>query len=165
MAACRAGLPVVIGIEKSGVLAEHAEHIRDHILPGYLLCLPDRYIREHIQHRDGNRAYGYDTDYGRRFIYRARDGRTLVFSTPPMPSGDPTDDAVSVNLAHYPALDTAIELLDQVGTMLYRNAVIPVAFAHNYASLPLGTGSQVLTYLAQDALGAPRTQVRLEPFF
>jgi hypothetical protein len=44
--------------------------------------------------------------------------------------------------------------------MLYRNAVIPVAFAHNFASLPLGTGSQVLTYLAQDALGVTRTQAR-----
>jgi NurA domain len=161
----RAGLPVVIGIEKGGALAEHAEHIREHIPPGYLLCLPDRYIREHVQHYEGKREYGYDTDYGRRFIYRAGDGRTLVFSMPPMPSGDPTDDAATVDLAHYPSLDTAIGLLDQVGTMLYRNAVIPVAFAHNYASLPLGTGSQVLTYLAQDALGAARTQVRLTPFF
>jgi hypothetical protein len=70
-----------------------------------------------------------------------------------------------VNLAHYPSLDTAIALLDQVGTMLYRNAVIPIAFAHNFASLPLGTGSQVLTYLAQDVLGATRTQVRSTPFF
>lgn len=164
-AAGRTGLPVVIGIEKTGVLAEHAEHIRQYIPPGYLLRLPDWYIREHVQHREGNRAYGYDTDYGRRFIYRAQDGRTLVFGTPPMPSGDPTDDAGNVNLAHYPTLDTAIGLLDQVGTMLYRNAVIPVAFAHNYASLPLGTGSQVLTYLAQDSLGSPRTQVRPAPFF
>jgi len=151
IAAGRVGLPVVIGIEKTGVLAEHAEHIRDYIPPGYLLCLPDRYIREQIQHR--------------RFVYRARDGRTLVFSMPPMPSGDPTDDAATVNLAHYPSLDTALGLLDRVGTMLYRNAVIPVAFAHNFASLPLGTGSQVLTYLAQDALGATRTQVRPTPFF
>ncbi|HZR50342.1 MAG TPA: hypothetical protein VFB06_12560 [Streptosporangiaceae bacterium] len=165
IAAGRTGLPVVIGIEKSGALAEHAEHIRDHIPPGYLLRLPDRYIREHVQHREGVRAYGYDTDYGRRFVYRARDGRTLVFSMPPMPSGDPTDDAETVELTHYPALDTAMALLDQVGTILYRNAVIPVAFAHNFASLPLGTGSQVLTYLAQDALGAPRTQVRLTPAF
>jgi hypothetical protein len=161
----RAGLPVVIGIEKTGVLAEHAEHIRVHIPPGFLLCLPDWYIREHVQHRSGMRAYGYDTDYGRRFVYRARDGRTLVFSTPPLPSGDPTDDAGTVNLGHYPNLDTAVGLLDQVGTILYRNAVIPVAFAHNFASLPLGTGSQVLTYLAQDALGVTRTQVRpLAPF-
>lgn len=159
----RPGLPIVIGIEKSGVLAEHAEHIRDHIPPGYLLCLPDRYIREHVQHRSGARAYGYDTDYGRRFIYRARDGRILVFSTPPMPSGDVTDDADKVTLAHYPSLDRTVGLLDRVGTMLYRNAVIPVAFAHNFASLPLGTGSQVLTYLAQDALRTPRTQARPTP--
>jgi hypothetical protein len=75
-----------------------------------------------------------------------------------MPSGDPTDDADTVKLAHYPSLDTAVGLLDRVGTMLYRNAVIPVAFAHNFASLPPGTGSQVLTYLAQDALGITRTQ-------
>jgi hypothetical protein len=156
----RPGLPVVIGIEKSGALAEHAEHIREHIPPGYLLCLPDSYIRNHIQHREGNRAYGYDTDYGRRFVYRARDGRTIVFSTPPTPSGEPTDDAGAVNLAHYPGLDAIVALLDQVGTILYRNAVIPVAFAHNFASYPLGTGSQVLTYLAQDALGVTRTQIR-----
>lgn len=161
----RPGLPVVIGIEKSGVLAEHADHIREHVPPGYLLCLPDQYIREHVQHREGVRAYGYDTDYGRRFIYRARDGRTLVFGIPPVPHGEPTDDAETVNVAHYPTLDTAIGLLDQVGTILYRNAVIPVAFAHNFASLPLGTGSQVLTYLAQDSLGLPRTQVRPAPLF
>lgn len=165
IAAGRAGLPVVIGIEKTGALAEHAEHIREHIPPGFLLCLPDKYIREQVQHREGNRAYGYDTDYGRRFVYRARDGRTLVLSIPPLPSGVPTDDAETVNLARYPNLDTALGLLDQVGTMLYRNAVIPVAFAHNFASLPLGTGSQVLTYLAQDALGATRTQVRPTPPF
>lgn len=163
IAAGRPGLPVVLGIEKTGVLAEHAEHIRSYIPPGYLLLLPDRYIREHVQHRSGARAYGYDTDYGRRFIYRARDGRTLVFSTPPMPSGDPTDDSGTVSLAHYPSLDTAMGLLDRVGTMLYRNAVIPVAFAHNFASLPLGTGSQVLTYLAQDALRITRTQARTTP--
>ncbi len=159
----RPGLPVVLGIEKTGALAEHAEHIRDYIPAGNLLTLPDWYIRDYIQHRAGVRAYGYDTDYGRRFIYRALDGRTLVFSMPPMPSGDPTDDASAVELTHYPGLDAAVGLLDRVGTMLYRNAVIPVAFAHNFASLPLGTGSQVLTYLAQDALGAARTQARPTP--
>jgi hypothetical protein len=163
IAAGHPGLPVVIGIEKSGVLAEHAEHISDHIPPGYLLRLPDRYIRDQVQHRSGARAYGYDTDYGRRFIYRARDGRTLVFSMPPMPSGDPTDDANAITLTRYPSLDTAVALLDQVGTMLYRNAVIPLALAHNFASLPLGTGSQVLTYLAQDAFGVTRTQAKPTP--
>src|SRR5665647_3492304 len=156
----RPGLPVIVGVEKTGTLAEHAEHISAHIPPGYLLTLPDAYIRDHVQHRGGSRAYGYDTDYGRRFIYRARDGRTIVFSVPPLPDGDPTDDAVVVDLRRYPTLDTTVALLDRVGTMLYRNAVIPIALAHSFASLPLGTGSQVLTYLAQDALGTPRTPAR-----
>lgn len=156
-AAGRPGLPVVLGIEKTGTLAEHAEHIASHIPRGSLLCLPDEYIRTHVQHRAGSRAYGYDTDYGRRFIYVARDGRTIVFSAPPMPSGQPTDDSQHVDIARYPTLATAVGLLDQIGTLLYRNAVIPIALAHNFASLPLGTGSQVLTFLAQDALNTPRT--------
>ena len=64
--------------------------------------LPDPYIRERIQHRKGNRAYGYDTDYGRRFIYRARDSRTMVFSTPPLPFGETTDDSAAVDLRRLP---------------------------------------------------------------
>lgn len=151
------GLPVVIGIEKGGVLAEHANAIRQYIPPGFLLTLPDSYIRENVQHRSGNRAYGYDTDYGRRFIYRTLDGRVIVFSTPPVPNGVPTDDADRVDVNNYPALDALVGLLDRVGTLLYRDAVIPVALAHNFASLPLGTGSQVLTFLAQDSLGATRS--------
>lgn len=159
----RPGLPVIIGVEKTGALAEHADQIAEHIPPGYLLTLPDSYIRDHVQHRSGSRAYGYDTDYGRRFVYRTRDERVIVFSTPPLPTGEPTDDALSVDVRRYPNLDTTLELLDRVGTLLYRNAVIPVALAHNFASLPLGTGSQVLTYLAQDSLGIPRTTSRPTP--
>lgn len=151
------GLPVVIGIEKGGVLAEHANAIRHHIPPGFLLALPDSYIRDNVQHRAGKRAYGYDTDYGRRFIYRTQDGRVIVFSTPPLHGGIPTDDADRVDVNHYPTLDAVVGLLDRVGTLLYRDAVIPVALAHNFASLPLGTGSHVLTFLAQDSMGVTRS--------
>ncbi|MFG1925614.1 hypothetical protein [Cryptosporangium sp. NPDC048952] len=159
----RPGLPVVIGVEKTGALADHAEAIQEHIPRGYLLALPDEYIRTQVQQRVGKRAYGYDTDFGRRFIYRTRDGRVIVFSIPPLHGGPPIDDAESVDLSHYPALDTAVSLLDRVGTLLYKNAVIPVALAHSFASLPLGTGSQVLTFLAQDHLGLPRQPARPTP--
>ncbi|MEV6867050.1 hypothetical protein AB0M44_39415 [Streptosporangium subroseum] len=160
----RVGLPVIIGLEKSGTIAEHAGHIRKYIPPGTLMCLPDWYIRDHIQHRTGIRSYGYDTDYGRRFIYRAVDGRVLVFSTPPLPEGEPTDDADSVNPNRYPTLSASIKLLDKIGTLLYQDAVIPVALAHNFAALPLGTGSQVLTNLTQDVLGLRRTKAQTTEF-
>ncbi len=160
----RVGLPVIIGLEKTGTIAEHAAHIRKHIPTGTLMCLPDRYIRDHIQHRAGNRSYGYDTDYGRRFIYRATDGRVLVFSVPPLPEGEPIDDADNVDPNRYPTLFTSVKLLDRIGTLLYQDAVIPVALAHNFAALPLGTGSQVLTNLAQDVLGIRRTQAQTTAF-
>jgi hypothetical protein len=78
--------------------------------------------------------------------------------------GETTDDARGVDLQRYPQLSTVVSLLDRVGTLLYKDAVIPVALAHNFASLPLGTGSQVLTYLAQDALGTARTPARPTAF-
>jgi hypothetical protein len=160
LAASRPGLPIVIGIEKSGVLADHANAIREHIPRGTLLTLPDDYIRERVQHRSGARPYGYDTDYGRRFVYRTRDGRVIVFSAPPLPFGETIDDAASVDLGHYPQLAAITAFLDAYGTLLYRDSIIPVALAHSFASYPLGTGSQVLTFLAQDSLGAPRTHAQ-----
>jgi hypothetical protein len=36
---------------------------------------------------------------------------------------------------------------------IYEDAVIPVALAHSYASIPLKTGSRVLTLLSRELLG------------
>jgi hypothetical protein len=44
-------------------------------------------------------------------------------------------------------------LLDQIGTQLYDNALIPVALAHSFAAYPLTTSTQVLRLLTERTLG------------
>jgi hypothetical protein len=159
----RAGLPIVVGLEKTGRTADHARLIIDHVPPRTVVLLPDSYIYDRIQPNPGRRAYGYDTDFGRRFLYRTRDGAMLVLSVPPLPDGTPMDDAETVDVTHYPMLKPTLAFLDRVGTLLYTDAVIPVALAHNFAALPLGVGSTVLRTLAQDSLGLPHTTPRRTP--
>lgn len=43
-------------------------------------------------------------------------------------SGDRSDPA------HYPTLRQTQQLLDQIGTQLYDNALIPVALVHSFAA-------------------------------
>ena len=49
-------------------------------------------------------------------------------------------------------LPRGIALLERIGTGLYQNALIPVALAHSFASIPLRTGSKVLTLLTKELL-------------
>jgi hypothetical protein len=46
-------------------------------------------------------------------------------------------------------LPKTVLLLDRIGTSLYENAMIPIALAHSFASIPLRTGTRVLTLLSQ----------------
>lgn len=148
--------PLLLGLEKSGAFVDHAHAISDWIPPETVVSLDETYIRERIKRRQSLTAYGSDEFYGRRFFYKASDGRMLVVTVPRIPGGQPYGEASSEDLAQYPTLRPSLELLDRIGTRLYDNAVMPIALAHSAAALPLGTGTDVLRILAQDTLGIPR---------
>lgn len=143
--------PVIMGIEKTGQFAEHALAIQDRIPPRTVMRLPDTYIYGRIlasRERPDTR-YGLDEYYGRKFFYRSATGQLLTVSL--TPEVDPAS-LESQDLAVFPTLPAALGILDQIGTKLYDNAVIPVALAHSYASIPLRTGSRVLTLLTRRIL-------------
>jgi hypothetical protein len=75
-----------------------------------------------------------------------------VLGVPRLAGGTVTDDRNAVDLAAYPWLASALAVLDRIGTRLYTDAVIPMALAHQYASLPIGIGSEVLRTHAQRGL-------------
>lgn len=151
--------PLVVGIEKSGTFVEHANAISQHIPADHVLPLTNEYIQTRIRARDPNSVYGRDEFYGRRLIYKTSREHVLVLTLPRTPSGDPYEanraDGTnpSADLGSYDTLRSLLNVLDRVQTRLYSNAVIPVALAHEASSLPLGTGSQVLTLMAKKALG------------
>ncbi|TQS45211.1 hypothetical protein [Cryptosporangium phraense] len=156
--------PPILGLQKTGVLVDHAHQLAslDLLPPGTLVELPDGYLRRWVVPGPAS-AYGKDTDFGRRFLYRTQDGRVHVFAVPRLSGGTVTDDRLAVNRNAYPTLRTTVDLLDTVGTRLYEDAVIPVALAHNYASLPVGIGSEVLRTHAQVTLGIRPTALPPQP--
>ncbi|MEZ0108637.1 hypothetical protein ABH920_002638 [Catenulispora sp. EB89] len=165
-------VPLLVGIEKTGEFVDHAQAIADHIPNGYVMALDVPYINKYIVNHDEDHHYGRDEFYGRRFIFKTSTGDVLVITVPRVPGGVPYEkprfqangDAIpgpSDSLNSYPTLRATLDVLDQLQTRLYPNAVIPVALAHSASSLPLGTGQSVLTLLAQRGLGMPEDSISL----
>ena len=146
------GLPVVVGIEKTGYAADHLRALADRIPNGTLMRLPDSYLTERLRTTSWKETY-----YGRKFFYVSNVGQELVITVPPLgadwspyPSDAATDRSDPV---YYPTLRRTLALLDQIGTQLYDNALIPVALAHSFAAYPLTTSTQVLRLLTEQTLG------------
>lgn len=145
-------LPLLVGIEKTGAMVDHAELISEHIPPGSIVPLSTEYINRIIA-RPLHNNYGVDEFYGRRFIYKTTANDTLVITLPPMGEYAPYGGVGLEHPTHYPTLGRICVTLDAIRTRLYDNALIPLALAHSAASLPLGVGESVLKYFAQKGLG------------
>lgn len=143
--------PVILGVEKTGQFAEHAEAISGRLSPQTLMLLPDEYIYSHVLtfRISPGAAFGRDTYYGQKFFYKTARGQMLTVTVPKPPQvlADPHLPQ------HYPLLPATLALLDRIGTTLYEDALIPVALAHSFASIPLRTGSRVLRLLSRRSLG------------
>lgn len=141
--------PLIVGLEKSGTFAEHAAAISERIPAGSLMRLPQEYINDRIlaTRATSETGYGEDNFYGKRFFYKTKTGSLLTFMAPLTTEGGDLSDP-----ANYPNMPEILSLLDEIGTALYEDAVIPVALAHSFASIPLRTGSKVLKLLAENHL-------------
>lgn len=144
--------PTIVGIEKTGQFAEHGAAIQNRLPRRALMRLSDDYIFQHIlvTRPPAGSTYGRDTYYGQKFFYRTSQGQFLTISIPKCEQGNGHPD----DPHQYACLPDTLALLDRIGTSLYTDAVIPVALAHSYASIPLRTGSRVLTLLSRELLGA-----------
>jgi len=147
-------LPVIVGVEKTGQFAEHAQELAPHLAERTLMQLPDEYIfKRIIATRAVSSMFGEDTYYGRKFYYKTSKGQMVTLTVPYL--GNSSSVAVTTDPACYETLGPTLALLDEIGTKLYQDALIPVALAHSYAAIPLRTGSKVLKLLSQEFLGRP----------
>lgn len=146
----RLRLPVIVGIEKSGVFVEHARAIRTHIPPGMLMVPDADYIERYITFRGS--THGSETYYGRHFFYRSSTRRVYVITVPPLGRLDalPHEDFVA---ADYPTLASTCALIERIGTRLYDDATIPLVLAHRFAAFPMETAGSVLRLHVEQHLG------------
>ncbi|MFC4063290.1 hypothetical protein ACFOWE_33835 [Planomonospora corallina] len=159
MAASTPGVgPFICGIEKSGVMVDYARQLARHdvLSPGDLLVC-DEDIIARVTNATNARAYGKETYWGRKFVYRALDGRVVVPTIMP-PSGVPYDaNGGQPDPRNYPTLAAILDVVDRTGSSMYVDGIIPVAAAHGKAAFPIGVGTDVLRLVATTRLGLDQT--------
>lgn len=155
MAATTPGIgPFVCGIEKSGAMVDYARQLARHdvMAPGDLLVCDEEIIAR-VTNATNARAYGKETYWGRKFVYRALDGRVVVPTVMP-PSGAPYDaNGGQPDPKDYPTLAAILDVVDRTGSSMYVDGIIPVAAAHGKAAFPIGVGTDVLRLVATTRLG------------
>jgi hypothetical protein len=146
--------PYLCGIEKSGTAVDYATTLLRHdaLSPGDLLVV-DADVIGKITNAENPVAYGAETYWGRKFIYRSLDGRVVVITVMPA-CGAPYDDhGGQPDATAYPALPAILDVIDRTGSSMYRDGIIPVALAHSKAAYPIGVGTDVLRLVAKRKLG------------
>jgi hypothetical protein len=157
--------PYLCGVEKSGTVFDYATALvrHDALKPGDLLII-DAEVLAAVTNANNPIAYGAETYWGRKFIYRSLDGRVVVITVPPA-TGQPYDDhGGQPGPAAYTSLPAILDVIDRTGSSMYRDGLIPVALAHSKAAYPIGVGTDVLRLVAKHKLGLDSTvPARQEP--
>lgn len=146
--------PFICGIEKSGGMVDFGEQLAAHdvLKPGEVLECDHQVISE-VVGCDNPIAYGENTYWGRKFIYRAFDGRVVVPTVMP-DAGDPYDKhGGQSSPTGYSTLSHVLDVVERTGSSMYHNGIIPVATAHGKAAFPIGVGTDVLKIASQQLLG------------
>lgn len=150
--------PFVCGLEKSGAMVDYARQLARHevLAPGELLICDEGIIRR-VTNAANARAYGKETYWGRKFVYRALDGRVVVPTVMPA-AGAPYDaNGGQPDPKDYPTLPAILDVIDRTGSSMYVDGIIPVAAAHGKAAFPIGVGTDVLRLVATRRLGLDRS--------
>ena len=146
--------PFLCGIEKSGTMVDYARQLAHHdiIQPGDLLVC-DQQVIARIANTANPAHYGKETYWGRKFIYRSRDGRVVVPTVVPAAGAAYDTNGGQPGPDGYPTLPAILDVIDRTGSSMYRDGIIPVAAAHGKAAFPIGVGTDVLRLVAKRKLG------------
>jgi hypothetical protein len=150
--------PLIIGLQKDGMVMEHARSLSPHLKSGTYCAISDDYRAEFINGiAPLTDNFGHETYYGQDFIYKTDSGRVfdvcLVY--PFANKQDRREFAKKkAESEHYGNwLARAFALVRHLEFDLYENAVVPVALAHRHASISLSPGGTLLDVLTTKHLG------------
>jgi hypothetical protein len=155
---------LVIGLQKTGVLMDHALLLERFIPNGTFRVVDDAYRNTYITGTDSPAAnFGNETYYGQDFLFKTERGRMFNFAIP-YPSEDKTAGGggegfarFKIDLGQYGDLpQRAFDLIRHFEMDLYDNSIVPVALAHRHASISLMPGGKVLDLLVRSGLAVER---------
>ena len=150
--------PLVIGLQKEGMVMEHARSLSRYLANGTYCAITDKYRAEFINGiAPQTDNFGHETYYGQDFIYKTDSGRVFDVCLA-YPFADKQDREgfaeKKADSAHYgDMLGRAFALIRHLEFDLYDDAVVPVALAHRHASISLKPGGTLLDVLTKTHLG------------
>lgn len=149
---------LMIGLQKTGQVADYAHVIDRYVATNRLFSIDDDYRYRYIlggRDAAGN-GFGFETYYGQDFIYKTPSGRTFVLALPyPFAEKDkePTGFRVAkTEPGRYANLPRALALVKHFESDLYENAIVPIALAHRYTAISLEPGGKALDMLTKQVL-------------
>ncbi|PTS76048.1 hypothetical protein DBR07_13390 [Aeromonas sp. HMWF036] len=152
---------LVVGLQKTGVLMDHALLLERFLDDGMLRLVDDDYRNTYITGSDSPASnFGNETYYGQDFLFKTERGRMFNFALPyPFPDKNHNGGGRAFALAkseierYGDQVQRACDLIRYFEMDLYDNAIVPVALAHRHASISLVPGGQVLNLLVRGGVG------------
>lgn len=146
---------LLVGIEKSGMFLDHFVQLDKNpngsvgrLANQTTILLNDAYIKKNIIYSQSAKMYGEQTYFGRKFFYKTKSGALIVASLPFFSENG--KDLHQVNHDQFPRLADALNLLDELASSRYPNALIPIISAHAEAAIPMNLGRKILEQLARE---------------
>ncbi len=136
----------IAGLEKSGSFVEHAAEIADRLTAGSYLVVGDKYIRKHVVPGAADVAYGWNTYYGQKVLFKASSGEMHVVT---VPAREYMAEPQSGDMPH---LEVILTLIGELRCSMYDNSLIPIALANKLVSLSDFPSQRILTTFARDVV-------------
>jgi hypothetical protein len=138
------------GLEKSGPFVEHADEIRDKLLPSSVLLLDNEYIYSYILpgKADPANPYGRSTNYGNKIIFKTKKGSMYIVSLP-------IAKIISKPIeSDFRNLNVVLTNIEKLKCDMYDNALLPVALANKLVSLANVPSSRILKRFSKNIINS-----------
>ena len=139
----------LVGLEKSGLFAEHAAQASQNFSNNQFMVLGNKYIYKYILpgKSEENTPYASTTYYGHKVIFKSKDDYIYV-ATVPCPSL-----SVEPRPSDLKNLEIILHNVAALKCDLYSSSLIPVVLANKLVSLASHPSSDLLRAFVQDNLG------------
>lgn len=150
---------LIIGLQKTGEVMDHANMISRFLPPGVIRILDDTYRNKYIKGSDIPSAnFGDETYYGQDFLFKTERGRIFNFAIPYMLESKKVETGkifsqIKIDQQSYGNLIArACDFIRHFELDLFESAIVPVALAHRHASISITPGGKVLDLITKAGL-------------
>lgn len=147
----------LFGFEKGGAFTDHFEQIdfcpkegpRGHYSRQTVIAPEARYINKYITLRpEDSKPHGKDTYFGRKVFCKTASREHAVITAGMVITA--SQNFSRVDMECFPRLGDTLDVLDHLGTYMYRDGLMPLVRVHAHAAIPLMRGTNIIRSLFQE---------------